>query len=131
MRLLLVLVSIAVIFVNDVHAQTQKKAEPEFKLIEFQMALLKRGPKWSVAPAKDAPALQQQHVASNIQRLADMKKLVVAGPFGDDGKLRGLFVFRADSIDEARALAATDPAVQAGRLALEIHPWLVPEGVLP
>jgi len=60
-----------------------------------------------------------------------MKKLVVAGPFGDDGRLRGIFVFKVASIDEARALAATDPAVQAGRLALQIHAWVVPEGILP
>ena len=67
----------------------------------------------------------------NINKLAEMKKLVVAGPFGDNGRLRGIFVFKVESIDEARSLAATDPAVQAGRLALQIHPWLVPEGILP
>jgi uncharacterized protein YciI len=60
-----------------------------------------------------------------------MKKLVVAGPFGDKGTLRGIFVFRVGSLDEARKLSETDPAVQAGRLALDIHPWLVPEGILP
>ena len=60
-----------------------------------------------------------------------MKKLVVAGPFGDDTALRGVFVFKVASIDEARALAETDPAVQAGRLVIEMHPWLVPEGILP
>jgi uncharacterized protein YciI len=40
-------------------------------------------------------------------------------------------VFRVGSLEEARALTATDPAVQAGRLAMDIHQWMVPEGVLP
>ena len=30
-----------------------------------------------------------------------------------------------------QGITATDPAIQAGRLAMDIHPWLVPEGVLP
>ena len=80
--------------------------------------------------ADDTEALQKAHLA-NINRLAEMKKLVVAGPFGDDTPLRGIFVFKVASIDEARALTETDPAVQAGRLVMDVHPWLVPEGVLP
>ena len=42
----------------------------------------------------------------------------------------GIFVFRTASI-EAHALAASDPSVQAGGLALDIDPWMVPERVLP
>ena len=65
-----------------------------------------------------------------MRRLAEMKKLIVAGPFGDDGILRGIFVFRVASLEEAKALTQTDPAVQAGRLAIDLHPWQVPEGIL-
>lgn len=94
------------------------------------LAFLTRGEKWTPEKTPATEAIQKAHL-ENINKLAEMKKLVVAGPFGDNGRLRGIFVFKVDSIDEARSLAATDPAVQAGRLALQIHPWLVPEGILP
>ena len=94
------------------------------------LAFLVRGDKWTADKTPATEAIQKAHLA-NIEKLAQTKKLVVAGPFGDDGSLRGVFVFRTDSIEEARSLANTDPAVQAGRLVLQIHPWLVPEGILP
>ena len=100
------------------------------KLTTAYLAFLTRGEKWTPEKTPATEALQKAHLA-NINKLAEMKKLVVAGPFGDNGRLRGIFVFKVDSIDEARSLAATDPSVQAGRLAIQIHPWLVPEGILP
>src|SRR5689334_4667124 len=94
------------------------------------LAMLVRGEKWTPGQTPENEAIQKAHLA-NIGRLAEMKKLVVAGPFGDDGTLRGIFVFRVASLEEARTLAETDPAVKAGRLALQIHPWIVPDGILP
>ena len=106
-----------------------KPAKP-LKLTQTFLAFLTRGEKWTPEKTPATEEIQKCHMA-NIGKLAEMKKLVAAGPFGDNGRLRGIFVFRVASLEEAQALTATDPAVQAGRLAMEIHPWLVPEGVLP
>lgn len=107
----------------------KRTATPDTMMTAY-LAFLVRGDKWTPEKTPETEAIQKAHM-ENINRLAEMKKLVVAGPFGDNGALRGIFVFRVNSIEEARELAATDPAVKAGRLALQIHPWLVPEGILP
>ena len=100
------------------------------KMTTAYLGFLKRGDKWTPEKTPATEALQKAHLA-NINRLAETKKLVVAGPFGDNTNLRGIFVFRVASLEEAKALAETDPAVQAGRLVIEMHPWSVPEGILP
>jgi uncharacterized protein YciI len=107
-----------------------KKATSPLKLTTAYLAFLTRGAKWTPEQTPQTEELQKAHLA-NINRLAAMRKLVVAGPFGDNGQLRGIFVFRVGSLEEAQALSATDPAVKAGRLAIEMHPWLVPDGILP
>jgi uncharacterized protein YciI len=121
-------------FVAEMHpwwsADVMKKPTAPMKLTTAYLGLLTRGAKWTPEKTPATEELQKAHMA-NINRLAEMKKLVVAGPFGDDGNLRGIFVFKVASLDEAKALAETDPAVIAGRLAIDIHPWLVPEGILP
>ena len=53
----------------------------------------------------------------------------MAGPFTDDGDLRGLFVFRTGTLEEAKAMAEQDPAVKAGRLRLEWHPWFAAKNI--
>lgn len=106
-----------------------KKANTPLKLTTVYLAFLVRGS--FTPPSKEAAEeLQKAHLA-NINRLAEMKKLIVAGPFGDKGQLRGIFVFKVGSLEEAKLLTETDPAVKAGRLVLELHPWQVPEGSLP
>lgn len=111
-------------------AEVMKKAAMPFKLTTAYLGFLSRGAKWTPEKTPQTEELQKGHMA-NINKLAEMKKLVVAGPFGDNGQLRGIFVFKVDSLEEAKQLAATDPSVQAGRLAIDMHQWLVPEGILP
>jgi uncharacterized protein YciI len=68
---------------------------------------------------------------ANINAMAKTGKLVIAGPFEKAGEYAGVFVFKVGSLDEAKALAESDPAVKAGRLKIDVHPWLVGEGSLP
>lgn len=109
-----------------------KKAPMPMKMSTVYLGFLKKGPnrKEGDGDNPEIQQLQKDHLA-NINRLAEMKKLVAAGPFGDDGELRGLFVFRVGSIKEAEDLAKTDPMIKIDRLRLELHPWNVPEGVIP
>ena len=109
-----------------------KQANLPITLDTVYLGFLKKGPnrKDGDDQVPEVQELQKAHLA-NINRLAGMKKLIVAGPFGDDGVLRGIFVFRVSSLKEAQELCATDPMVKIGRLVIELHPWQVPEGVLP
>ena len=61
---------------------------------------------------------------ANIRKMFADGKLVVAGPFTDGGELRGIFILRVASMDEAKALTQDDPMVKAGHLNAEIHPWM-------
>ncbi len=90
-------------------------------MARYVIAFLKRGPRTD-QPKEEAERLMKAHL-QNIGKLAEEGKLVVAGPFLDDGALRGIYIFKVATVEEARALTATDPAVQAGRLEMELHPW--------
>ena len=109
-----------------------RKPTMPLKLSSVYFGFLKKGPnrKDGDGDKPEIQELQKAHLA-NINRLADLKKLVAAGPFGDEGELRGIFVFRVNSLQEAQDLAATDPMIKIDRLRIELHPWHVPEGVLP
>lgn len=110
--------------------EVMKKATTPLKMATAYIGFLSRGPKWTPEKTPATEELQKAHIA-NINRLAETKKLVMAGPFGDNGTLRGIFVFKVGSLAEAKELAETDPSVKAGRLAIDVHPWMVPEGILP
>ena len=57
-------------------------------------------------------------------KLAKEGKLVVAGPFmKNDRNYRGIYIFNVETIEEAKALVATDPAIKANLLEAELTPW--------
>jgi len=99
-----------------------------FEMTTYYVGFLYRGPKWTPEQTPETEAIQKAHLA-NIQKMAEAGKLLVAGPFTDGGDLRGLYVFRVATMEEAQGLAATDPAVKAGRLRLEFHPWFAAKNI--
>lgn len=107
-----------------------KPPEQPLKMTTYYFAFLRRGPKWTAQRTPETDKLQADHMA-HINSMARSGKLVIAGPFENAGDYAGVFVFKVDSIDEAKALAEADPTVKAGRLVIDIHPWLVPQGSLP
>lgn len=93
----------------------------DYGMSQYVMAFLKSGPNRS-QDSLSLIEIQAGHMA-NIQRLQKMGKLVLAGPFLDDGDIRGIFIFAVESVEEVKELIATDPAIKAGRLVMELHPW--------
>jgi uncharacterized protein YciI len=102
-------------------AMAKKLNADERGMKKYVMAFLKKGPKRD-HDSFTAVNIQKGHMA-NIQRMADEGKLILAGPFMDDGDLRGIYIFNVETVEEAQELTKTDPAIQAGRLIMELHPW--------
>jgi len=105
----------------------QSKVDDDYQMKQYFMVFLKAGSNRdqdSITRAK----LQEGHL-KNITRLFEEKKLVLAGPFLDNGVFRGIFILDVPTEKEAKDLLATDPAIVAGRLDYEIHPWYGPGNI--
>lgn len=112
-------------------AQAQTEAPAPMEFDSYQLVLLKRPAERAELPPERVQEIQAAHIG-HLTRMAEEGHLVVAGPFGDqeDETLRGLALYRVESVDEARRLAEADPAVQAGRLEVEVMTWYTDKGAL-
>lgn len=93
----------------------------EYGMKRYVMAFLKRGPN-RIQDSLKLAHLQRLHL-QNIERLAEEGKLVLAGPFLDDGDLRGIYIFNVPTVEEAKKLTESDPMIQSGHLLMELKPW--------
>lgn len=112
-------------------AQAETEAQPPMEFDTYQLVLLKRPAEPKEYPPERAQEIQTAHLG-HLTRMAQEGHLVVAGPFGDqeDETLRGLALYRVESVEEARRLAEADPSVQAGRLEVEVMTWYTQKGAL-
>ena len=129
MRPWVVAVSMGCALAATVGWGTEKAKLPPMKDVPkdmrtYYVAFLVAGPKF----APDSPArgeLMPKHLAF-IRQMISEKKVRLAGPFAEEGKLFGIAIVDAASADEARAWMDKDPAVQAGFFDHEIHPAMLP-----
>ncbi len=99
----------------------KKLGADEFGMKRYVIAFLKAGKNIPSDTAK-LHEIQRAHLR-NIVRLANDGKMVIAGPFMDGGDIEGIFIFNAKTVDEAKVLVASDPAVQSGLLEFDLRPW--------
>jgi uncharacterized protein len=94
----------------------------------FSLVLLRRGERAGEFSGDELETIQERHLA-HLRAMRERGALAVAGPFGDqaDERLRGMCLYTV-GIEEARRLAEQDPAVQAGRLAVDVFTWYLPPG---
>lgn len=107
-------------------AQAQAASGIPAGMKQYWFVMLKKGAERD-QPPEEAKTLQAGHMA-NIDAYAKNGKLQIAGPFMDDGDWRGIFILDVPDRATAEKMCADDPAVKAGRLACEIHPWLSQPG---
>ncbi len=88
---------------------------------QYYMCFLKEGPKRDQNP-EEAAIIQENHLA-HLAQLGAERKICLAGPFADDSGIQGVVIYSTPTYEEAVTLANADPAVKAGRLVVEIHPF--------
>jgi uncharacterized protein YciI len=100
-------------------------------LESFELVILRRPPDPPASDDATLDRIQEEHLAY-LGALFDAGHTVAAGPLRDqrDEAMRGLVFFRVGSLEEARRLAEDDPAVRAGRLAVDVMTWLCPTGTM-
>jgi uncharacterized protein YciI len=116
-------------------AASQVYAQREFKTQEgdttyvmkrYVFMLLNKGPKQD----QDSITLKKM-MEGHMKHINDMAatgKLVVAGPFENGGKYRGILIFDVDSISEALRMESADPAVVGQRFEMEAIYWWAAKG---
>jgi len=104
----------------------QRDTTPKYEMKQYWLVFLLRGQNTNQDSAT-AAQLQAGHMA-NITRLHNEGVIVMAGPMGYNKDLRGIFIMDAKDSTTAANYVKTDPAVIAGRLRFEVHPWWTAKG---
>ncbi len=94
----------------------------DYGMKAYVLVILKTGPV-KIENKALTDSLFRGHL-NNIGRLAKEGKLVVAGPLKQNEKTyRGIFILNVKTLDEAKILLQSDPAVKEKLLEAELFQW--------
>lgn len=100
----------------------KKLGADDYGMKSYVFVILKTGSNTSTDEATKNKAFAGH--MSNMGTMAKNKKLVVAGPMGENDKTyRGIFILNVATKEEARKLLETDPAIKAKYLEPELYEW--------
>jgi len=103
-----------------------KDGDTTYVMKRYVFMLLNEGPN-----RKQDSAVVEKIMEGHMKHIGEMAatgKMVIAGPFDNGGKHRGILIFDVDSISQAIRMEATDPAVVAGRFEMEAIYWWAAKG---
>jgi uncharacterized protein YciI len=95
----------------------------------YYLVFIRPDPARTARPLEERQKIMDRHMAY-IHKMADDGVLAAAGPFDDTPvTISGIFVIKANSLEEAQAIAAKDPTVTEHRNTIDTHPWRTPPGI--
>lgn len=105
---------------NDSIAKTL--GADEYGMKQYVLVILKTGE--NKTATKEESNLAFKGHMENIGKLVKEGKLIVAGPLGKNDKMyRGIFILNVQTIEEAKNLVFTDPAIKTKLLAADLYEW--------
>jgi uncharacterized protein YciI len=91
----------------------------------YYVGFLVKGPKWSPDAGKQDTVLAKRHLAY-IRRMIEEGHFVFAGPMTDGGRIQGMVIIAASSLEEAKRFMSDDPTIGTGEHEIEVHPAMYP-----
>jgi uncharacterized protein YciI len=119
---------IALLLLSTVMSAQEKKniIEQKYEMKTYYLVFLKKGPNRN-HDSLTASKIQEQHIA-HLDKMASEGKMDICGPLMDNQEIRGICIYNVATQEEATKLASEDPAVKAGRLVVEVHPFYSAKG---
>lgn len=104
-------------------ALAEKLGGDDYGMKSYFLVILKTGP--STETNKNLISESFKGHLNNITDLVEQGKLIIAGPISkNENNYRGIFIFtNIQTIEEAKAILQTDPAIKNELLAYDIYNW--------